>query len=133
MSKMGEFTAGGVRRALDTGETDGTSAKNQYLTYDFHRGSSNIVVPATRYRRMSRRLTVSCHEDRRATAVAAQAQPPPHLDCYSFRNGEPSSSKISYFTPFATPSRVMVSATAFLQLITVSPYALSVPDESTAS
>lgn len=41
---MGEFMAGGVRRALDTGETDGTSAKNQYLTYDFHRG---LAVPCT--------------------------------------------------------------------------------------
>lgn len=41
-------------------------------------------------------LTVSCHKDRRARSViVAQAQPPPHWDCYSFRNGE----SISFRTP----------------------------------
>lgn len=53
---MGEFMAGGIRRALDTGETNGTSAKNQYLTYDFHRGLTydfHRVRTRSRYERTS--------------------------------------------------------------------------------
>lgn len=37
-------------------------------------------------KRASEPLTVSCHEDQRATVVAARARPPPRWDCYSFRS-----------------------------------------------
>lgn len=90
--------AGGVRRARYR-ETNGTSAKNQYLTYDFHCGLVCRIRAATRsrYKGISRWLTVSCHENRRATAVVAQAQPPPHLGCYSFRNGVLSPPKFPFY------------------------------------
>lgn len=65
-------------RGGDGGGGGGASGAGRLRHYEY-RGQRTL-------KRASEPLTVSCHEDQRATVVAARARPPPRWDCYSFRS-----------------------------------------------
>lgn len=66
------------RGGEDGGGGGGASGAGRLRHYEY-RGQRTL-------KRASEPLTVSCHEDQRATVVAARARPPPRWDCYSFRS-----------------------------------------------